>query len=144
MRHDEIRNIIEAETTQAGGNKAVAYRNVANRIDGLLESGKIKSSDLPLRELYRATVDPEMKLMEADATEIAEAVVASSFPNITTKVMHRTMIPAYELSAAVADQLVTEEDATIAGTNPVPGLIAADTPSRRRENHPYKETGQIG
>lgn len=137
LKNDDLKSIVESAVTEAGGNRAVGYELAANKVEDLMIAKKISASDFSIKEMYRTLVDPTLSLTSAKA--IAEAIQSSAFPNLTTKVMTQTVIPAYEMALGNIANLVTEDDAIIAGTNPVPGLTAADGPELRRQGMAYKE-----
>lgn len=142
LKNNDLKAIVEAEVQGSGvDNKQVGYERAANRISELIDTKKLSVSDFSLREMYRSLVDPNFELAHASAKSISEAIQSSAFPNITSKVMHSTVMPAYFFEIGNIPNLVTESDAYHAGSNDVPGFTAADTPKMRREGFGYKETG---
>jgi len=118
----------------------------ADRIDGLLaprgdKPPLMESSDFSVRGVFEETVGPITTWAEAPVNELAEAITSSAFPEITNRIFHRAVIPAYELEVGPLSELVTEDQATKTQSEEVAGYTPMDGDlEMRAETMPYMET----
>jgi hypothetical protein len=135
---NQIRNLVDAKVQEAGGNKRVGWENAGNELVELIESGKLRSSDFSIRQLYEELVDCPIN---EDAGRVAEAVNSSAFPIVAKKIIHSDIIDEYNLALGAVGSLVRESQATRTDDELVAGFNAGDTtPLLRRQGMAYEET----
>ena len=133
-----IRNLVESEVQKADGNTYVGYEKAGNKVEQLLESGKVTTRDFSFRQLYEELVDVPLG---ADSAQVAEALNSSSFPTVASKVINKDIIDEYNLALGDVGNLVRESDATRTDEELVVGFTAGDTtPLIRRQGMAYEET----
>jgi len=144
-------NLVEQFQAETGTDSAKARRLAARQISKLLASGKAKAMDFSLREMFDTFVNPDQQLdaLDLDNTErIAQAVGASEFPYITSKLISSEMLPAYEYGLNGAEQLVHETTSThksddVAGIEPAPNLTRVEEHEAYQEVHIGEKTVNI-
>jgi len=133
-----IKQLVEQKVQEADGNTRVGYENAANYVGELLESGKLKTSQFSLKQLYEETVDCPIN---EEASRVAEAVNTSAFPVIAKKIIHSDIIDEYNLAVGDVANLVRESQATRTDDELIAGFNAVDnTPLLRRQGMAYEET----
>ena len=132
-----IRNLVESEVEKAG-NQFTGYENAGSKVNDLLETGKVRTSDFSFRQLFEELVDCPMG---ADASRVAEALNSSAFPTIAAKVINKDIIDEYNLALGDVGSLVRESQAMRTDEELVVGFSAGDTtPLLRRQGMAYEET----
>ena len=133
-----IRNLVESEVKRADGNTYTGYANAGDKVEQLLESGKVTTRDFSFRQLYEELVDVPLG---ADSAQVAEALNSSSFPTIASKVINKDIIDEYDLALGNVGNLADESQATRTDEEIVVGFTAGDTtPLMRRQGMAYEET----
>jgi hypothetical protein len=141
MRRGTLRGLINKHVGEAAGNLQQGYVAAADQIEGLMSEGKLRPSDFSFRELFEELVDPERHFdISADPQMIAEAISSSAFPEISNRILHRSLLPEYEANSGMADELVTEENASRTHSEEIHGLTDMESLEMRPEQLAYSET----
>ena len=134
----ELRKLVDAKVEEHGGNKFAGYNAAAAHVDNLITEGKMKTTDFSIKGLYEALCDTPLN---ESAERVAEDLNTSAFPTIVSKVFHRDIIDAYDLSLGGVGSLVRTGKATRTDEELVVGFEAGDTePQIRRQGMAYEET----
>ena len=140
MRSGTLRGLVQKHIGESGDTQQ-AYTAAADELDVLLEAGKVKPEEFSVKALFEELVDPAKQFdVTTDAQTISEAISASSFPEISNRIFHRTAIPQYEVQSGVADMLVSEENASRTQSDEVAGMTDQESLEMRPELMSYEET----
>lgn len=124
-----------------------AQKNAAQDLGNFIDSGKVKPSEISIRELWDTFVGTTLEdkgrdfdYRFSDFAEIQEEMVSSQFPYATGKLINPSVIEAYEVDLAEMRQLFTETDSTKREEDIV-GFKDGDRPRHVEEAQPYPEAG---
>jgi hypothetical protein len=139
-----LKALREGYTSQADGDVKKGIAMLSNKIVETLQDPKFDVNQFSIREAFDNIVlasNPDLDLN--DKGKVQEAVGSSVFPYMTSKLISKEVIPAYELNMFGADQLVTESSTTRVDYEYVAGMRAITKLPRVREGQPYP-TANIG
>ena len=141
MRRGTLRGLINKHVGEAAGDVQLGFEQASQEIDGLLVEGVIKPQDFSIRELFEELVDPDRRYDQStDPQIISEAISSSAFPVITNTLLFRSTMPEYETQTGLADELVTEEQASKTQSEDIAGMTDLEGPEIRPEQLAYTET----
>ena len=132
MRKGELVNLIESHVEKAGGNKKIAYDNVGRQLLENIQAGKVNVRALSFKAIMEACLEeagyPEVPWGESksDATELREAVSASSFPNITKYIISSEMIAPYEVRREKLEPLYSESTSSRSDVERIGGFTSKE------------------
>lgn len=133
-----IRELVESHVRHAGGDFKEGTKRAAGQLGRLIDTGDLSLENVSIREAFKAFV-PLSDAENMSAGAIAEAMVSSAFPYITTKLIHKTIIDAYNYALGDVSSMVAEYDSNRKEENVV-GFGAADNLELVGENMPYTVT----
>ncbi|HLD98269.1 MAG TPA: hypothetical protein VI815_03005 [Candidatus Nanoarchaeia archaeon] len=119
---------------------AIAGQKVADKLEELLNAGKISTSDLSLGQIAKETIPNFERLRGAEASEVALAVSSSQFPTISKVAINKEIIDQYTLYSENVDQLVSEMEASRTDIEFIAGFTDPEAPELRLEGMSYQET----
>lgn len=141
MRRGTLRGLINKHVSEAAGDPTLGYENAAQEVDGLLAEGAVQPQDFSIRELFEELVDPDRRFdSSTDPQIISEAISSSAFPVITNTLLFRSTMPEYTTNSGLADELVTEEQASKTQSEDIAGMTDLEGPEMRPEQLAYTET----
>lgn len=152
--HDRslIKNTVNAYCGDSkGADRKAKLKSWAQDLGDKLDKGVVVPNQIHLGQLFESMVNyPGSELFErvgelaasadrADVSDvdISSAITASEFPFITGKLIHDTLIPAYEENLAGLDMLLTEEDSDRKIVD-VAGTMGSEEPARLLEGEEYE------
>lgn len=140
-----LKALREGYTSQADGSVEKGVAKLAESICQTLDDPKFNASaKFSIREAFDNTVlalNPDLDLNNKG--KLQEAVNSSVFPYITSKLISRELLPAYEYNLFGAENLVSESTTSRVDYEYIAGMRAITLLPRVREGQPYP-TANIG
>ena len=142
LQKDQFKSLVESCLQESGNDTFKANRLAGDRVDDLIQEGKINPDQVSLKALFEGTVDLESQGIDKDdAVRVAEGINKSAFPTISTKLINKKIIDAYNLTEGEVAKLYSTIEATRTDEENIVGFTNGDyEPQLRPEGLAYEET----